>query len=290
MNKVKRSMDLYFLTVGAIVGILVGLRILLNPCDEIECLINLFFPMPIGLGAGVLTFLWLFVIWKYAGNLRFKKLYWAALGITIALSVLISMVFQQIEGFALLLNPHALVYAVVKLWWVYALVIGVSAVAVRFVKSKNIRSRFWALLILFLLVGTAHGIAFSRIIDFDYQERLKSLALEQNDIDVCDGIIFNWMRDNCYSDLARKNKDVSMCQKIRDRFTYNDVCITGIAIETNNPELCKSIVQFDNTRCYTYLAQQLHDETLCQLITPYSNQYAYKSNVERCINEARAIY
>ncbi|MFA6064330.1 MAG: hypothetical protein WCW44_01530 [archaeon] len=56
-------------------------------------------------------------------------------------------------------------------------------------------------------------------------------------------------KDECYSYLAVKNKDVSLCSKV-----YNDStnCIARVAVDSNNLELCSSITENPKSSDYCY--------------------------------------
>jgi hypothetical protein len=66
-----------------------------------------------------------------------------------------------------------------------------------------------------------------------------SQGMQNGDINSCEkseGVL----KDICYTDIAKTNKDSSLCEKITDQ-TMMGSCYTFIAEETKDPSLCAKV-------------------------------------------------
>lgn len=278
-------MILRFIFAGIIVGLVVGLRTFLNPCEEISCIINVFFAAPLGIAAGFFTVLALWIAWRYAQGKSIFVMYLAELGVALLLSILVSASFRSHADWPLLLQT-SIHYVLTKLWFVYLLGIGISAMAILLIRLKDVQSRFIFFMVVFLIVGAVHGSAFGRITSMSYQNQIQEAALASNNVDGCLELMPS-LRDACFWEFAQKRTDAELCQRIKgdDR----DSCLVRIARSTNNLQLCKMIhVSAISEECYTYFATRPPlDEQLCYSIVPYQNPATTEHVVQRCVNHTR---
>ncbi len=95
-------------------------------------------------------------------------------------------------------------------------------------------------------------------------ECLVKLALDSNSIAMCDSIKNSEFKFNCYREMANKNNDLSLCEKL-----------TGLVREPSYTEF--------TDKCYDTISKRISDSSLCDLIKTntakvncYKN-FAYKN-------------
>ncbi len=282
-SKVKKIYRNFIIT-GIIVGILVGLRILFNPCDDYGCLINIFFPIPAGGTAALFTILALFVAWKYANREKVIPMYLAELGITIVLSIVVSAAFRSNVDWLTLLQA-SVQYVFGKLWLVYLLVVVLSALAVFLIRTKKVRTRFTLFLAVFLISGIAHAVPFTYITSNNYQVLLHREAVSTDNIDICLEKMPS-VRDPCYWDIAQSRKDSNICNLVESAGD-RESCLVNIAKKTNNIELCGQASYLFSSECYKHFAIRTQNEQLCYSIIPHPKPETAEYVLQRCINETR---
>ncbi len=117
------------------------------------------------------------------------------------------------------------------------------------------------------------------------------IALDGNDVKLCEQIEHQGWQDLCYSTYAEKHKDISLCGFIKSEeknrcirlvavatsdialcntiidASEKDSCNSGIGKTTNNISLCDTISDItERGDCYMKVAFNLQDSTVCEKI------------------------
>lgn len=101
------------------------------------------------------------------------------------------------------------------------------------------------------------------------------IAAELMDSTICEEFTDVHNKVSCYQEFSNaviSISDASLCEKAG---TEKKACYFGIALNTKNPTLCKSVSRPDS--CYREIAQSTGDETLCEKIIDIEyKEYCYK--------------
>lgn len=77
------------------------------------------------------------------------------------------------------------------------------------------------------------------------QESETSKLSDLPELQDCNEITHHQNRENCYKDVAVREKDAVICEEIQGFENIKNLCIQQIAIELRKPELCSKITGDD---------------------------------------------
>lgn len=95
----------------------------------------------------------------------------------------------------------------------------------------------------------------------------------------CEAVTDEIARNFCYVDLAKAQKDISICDDKIDNVNTRDICYQKVAIAKQDFSLCKSISEANQnsgigSTCYSEVAKLKKDPTLCEDL-PDEGPYDY---------------
>ncbi len=82
-------------------------------------------------------------------------------------------------------------------------------------------------------------------------DKLRQIALKNNDLSICNKINLKDRKDICFADFALKNKDTNLCEKIITEETKVD-CIYLVAINLNDKGVCEKLTSSKKEECIAY--------------------------------------
>jgi hypothetical protein len=124
---------------------------------------------------------------------------------------------------------------------------------------------------------------------------IRQLALERNDIDICDEVTADDARGSCYAAFAVKHNDLNLCRKESKKDKRNDCylkfvkgyddlnictgkikgdkgqdeCFDEIRDDYDEPDLCTYFhSETKRIKCFKRAAKKADDESICDMITP----------------------
>lgn len=98
-----------------------------------------------------------------------------------------------------------------------------------------------------------------------------SLAKADNNLFYCDKAAHKGVRYQCYAIYAEYSNAPEICHKIpsvsEDHKSLIDICLSDVALKTNNANLCESIKSSGlRDSCYFKLADNLNNTLMCENI------------------------
>lgn len=132
---------------------------------------------------------------------------------------------------------------------------------------------FWLSITAFLVLTSSY-IARAYDCNFDFDSKcVADKAIEVNDSSLCESKI-SYTQDFCYGQFSKVHNNISMCNKT-GKFVSS--CFAKIAIDTNNPLLCKKTKLFyHEDDCYIIVSANLEnlDVNICNDI---------RNNIQACV-------
>lgn len=78
-----------------------------------------------------------------------------------------------------------------------------------------------------------------------------SVAIKKGDVSACEKFVEEYMRERCYTGMARTKGDPNLCEKINN-IEDRDWCYFGVVVETKKLDICERISdQFIKKNCET---------------------------------------
>jgi hypothetical protein len=101
---------------------------------------------------------------------------------------------------------------------------------------------------------------------------LVDLAVDEEDVSICDAATHGGVRYQCYAMVAEKLANLDICGKIPsgaqgETGQLHDLCVSDVAVNLKDYELCQRI-KTPGLRdgCYLQIYQQTDDMSLCEMI------------------------
>lgn len=109
------------------------------------------------------------------------------------------------------------------------------------------------------------------------------VAIENKDLSVCD--LVREYSQYCYSTFATKTNDLSICDKTDKSF--KEFCYANFALKNNNIAVCDVLIGQDKLDCYVRFAGNTHNLSVCDKLNEkgnitfcYGNFAFYKINFD----------
>ncbi len=102
---------------------------------------------------------------------------------------------------------------------------------------------------------------------------IRAVALSQNNYVCCEQISdpnLTILGDACIRDVARKMKELSLCEHIHDTWQHG-LCVTYIAEDAGNVTLCKSLEGQSRGLCFESVAVKMDNVKLCDEAGEYQS-------------------
>jgi len=114
------------------------------------------------------------------------------------------------------------------------------------------------------------------------------IANETGNITICESATpagmqsYDYDQEMCYKELAINKEDISLCNKITE-INLKDSCYEAIAKELKDASICGQINDItDKNECYKNMAWLLKDRSLCDAIVDPAYMNNYRKNL--CID------
>ena len=285
----------HILLLSILVGIVASSIVFAMPCDEMECLLNLYYFLPAFVIFGGGTFL-LFLI-PYVGFIKTANAVFHYVSFIIALlaSQALGIIFAVAIAFLrtkqlLLLTTFTPIRLFVEQFAYIIVAYLIASLALWLLGLRRAWSKK-SLLLIFLLVGVvvpvfANVIVYNMFIgDIERPEIQETLrlrgeelqqeqrsfkeimneALQTNDIAVCKKITDRGQRDGCVDQLTVRKavvaKDASLCQQVRSK-DWKEGCYERLALLLKEPLLCS--MAGTKILCFSEVAVATMDPDLCE--------------------------